>query len=91
MQKVDFRVKWLKWLYNSCLKLFLGKLRSRWDDAYEVLEAFDNGPVLILDLKTSKSFEVNVHILKPSIGKEEPPPIHDQEMQLLKTSATRYS
>ena len=37
------------WLYNSHLILFLRNLRSRWDGAYEVLKAFDNGSVLILD------------------------------------------
>ena len=37
------------WLYYSHLKLFPRKLRSRWDGAYEVLKAFDNGSVLILD------------------------------------------
>ena len=35
------------WLYNSRLKLFPRKLRSRWDGPYEVLEAFDNRSILI--------------------------------------------
>ena len=58
------------WLYNSRLKLFLGKLGSRWDDPYEVLEAVDNGSVLILDPKIKNSFKVDGHRLKPYIGKE---------------------
>ena len=58
------------WLYNSRLKIFPGKLHSRWDGLYEVLEAFDNGSVLILDPKTKNSFKVNGHRLKPYIREE---------------------
>ena len=49
---------------------------------------FDNGSVLILDPKTKNSFKVNGHRLKPYIGEEGPPPIRDQELQLLETSAS---
>ena len=76
------------WLYNSRLKLFPRKLRSKWDGPYEVLEVFDNGSVLILDPKTKNSFEVNGHILKPYIGEEGPPPLPNEELQLLEISAT---
>ena len=79
------------WLYNSHLKPFPGKLRSRWDGPYEVLEAFDNRSVLLLDLMTKNSFKVNGHRLKPYIGEEEPPPTHRQELQLLEISATNKS
>ena len=65
------------------------KLRSRWDGPYEVLEKFDNRSVLILDPKTNNSFKVNGHRLKPYIGEEGPPPLHDQELQRLETSATK--
>ena len=54
-----------------------------------VLEAFKNGSVLILDPKTKNSFKVNGHRLKPYIGDEGPPPLHDQELQLLETLATK--
>ena len=37
-----FHVHEKVWLYNSHLKLFPRKLRSRWDAPYEVLEVFDN-------------------------------------------------
>ena len=53
------------WLYNSHLKLFPGKLHSRLDVPYEVLEAFNSGSVLILDPKTKNSFKINGHRLKP--------------------------
>ena len=76
------------WLYNSRLKLFPGKLRSRWDGPYEILEVYDNGSVLILDPKTQNSFKVNGHRLKPYIGEEGPPPPHREELQFLEISAT---
>ena len=76
------------WLYNYCLKLFLGKLRTRWDGPYEVPETFDKGSVLILDPKTKTSFKVNGHRLKPYIGEEELPPTHSEELQLPDISAT---
>ena len=49
INRKTFHVHDKVWLYNSPLKLFREKLRSRWDGPYEVLEAFDNGSVLILD------------------------------------------
>ena len=76
------------WLYNSHLKLFPGKLRSRWDGPYKVLEAFNNGSVLILDPKTKNSFKVNGNRLKPYIGEGGPPPTHSEELKFLEISAT---
>ena len=48
----------------------------------------NNGSVLILDPKTKNSFKVNGFRLKPYIGKEGPPPIYNEELQLLEISAT---
>lgn len=39
------------WSYNSKLKIFLGKLRSRWDDPYTILNLYDYGVVLIVEPK----------------------------------------
>ena len=88
INRKNFHVHDKVWLYNSCLKLFLGKLRSRWDGPYEILEVYDNGSVLILDPKTNNSFKVNGHRLKPYIGEEGPPPPHSEELQSLEISAT---
>ena len=88
INRKTFHVHDKVWLYNSHLKLFPRKLRSKWDGPYEVLEAFDNGSVLILDPKTKNSFKVNGHRLKPYIGEEGPPPTHSEELQLLETSVT---
>ena len=54
-------------LFNSRLKLFPGKLRSRWSGPFEVLKVNKNsGPVT---LKSGESeFTVNGHRLKPYLG-----------------------
>ena len=65
IRRRTFDVNEKVWLYNSRLKLFLGKLRSRWDDPYVVVELFDNGSVLTFDPKSGKKFKVNGHRLKP--------------------------
>ena len=88
INRKNFYVHEKVWLYNSCLKLFPGKLRSRWDGPYEVLEMIDNGSVLILDPKTKNPFKVNGHRLKLYIGEEGPPPPHSEELQPLEISAT---
>ena len=88
INRKSFHVHDKLWLYNSRLKLFSGKLRSRWDGLYEILEVYDSGSVLILDPKTQNSFKVNGHRLKPYIGEEGPPPPHSEELQSLEISAT---
>ena len=54
INRKTFHVHDKVWLYNSCLKLFPGKFRSRWDGPYEILEVYNNGSVLILDPNTKK-------------------------------------
>ena len=52
--------------------LFLGKLPSRWDGPYVVIESFDNGSILISDPKSVKQFKVNGHCLMPYLIAEPP-------------------
>ncbi|XP_027172347.1 uncharacterized protein LOC113772006 [Coffea eugenioides] len=52
-------------LYHSKLKLFPGKLRSRWIGPFVVTNVFDYGAVEIQSLRTEKKFVVNGHRLKP--------------------------
>ena len=52
------------WLFNSRLKLFPGKLRSRWDGPFLVKKIYENGSILIQD-KQGKEFTVNGQRLKP--------------------------
>lgn len=52
-------------LYHSRLKLFPGKLRSRWIGPFVIINTFSHGAVVIRSLKTGKEFKVNGHQLKP--------------------------
>ena len=78
INRKSFHVHDKLWLYNSRLRLFPGKLRSRWDGPYEIL--VDNGSVMILDPKTQNFFKVNGDRLKPYIGEKGPPPPHSEEL-----------
>ncbi|KAL3522803.1 hypothetical protein ACH5RR_015637 [Cinchona calisaya] len=53
-------------LYNSRLKLFLGKLKSWWSDPFEVVQTFPHGAVEIKGKEGT--FKVNGHLLKPYLG-----------------------
>ncbi|KAJ9542483.1 hypothetical protein OSB04_028989 [Centaurea solstitialis] len=52
-------------LFHSRLKLFPGKLRSRWVGPFVVIKIYAHGAVDIESPKTGKSFKVNGHRLKP--------------------------
>ena len=72
IRRRSFQVNDKVWLYNSHLKLFPRKLRSRWDGSYVVLELFDGGSVHISDAKTGRQFKVNGHRLKLYLTSEPP-------------------
>ncbi|XP_021759471.1 uncharacterized protein LOC110724357 [Chenopodium quinoa] len=52
-------------LFNTCLKLFPGKLQTRWLGPFVVTNVFPHGAVEIKDYNTNKTFKVNGHRLKP--------------------------
>ncbi|XP_021996832.1 uncharacterized protein LOC110893976 [Helianthus annuus] len=52
------------WLYNSRLKLFVGKLKSKWMGPYVIRRVGRFGDVDIQDVKTNKQQTVNGHRLK---------------------------
>ncbi|CAN6566338.1 unnamed protein product [Malus baccata var. baccata] len=52
-------------LFNSHLRLFPGKLRSRWIGPFIVTNVFPHGAVQIQSLRTQQEFKVNGHRLKP--------------------------
>ncbi|CAN6581006.1 unnamed protein product [Malus baccata var. baccata] len=54
-----------KVLLNSHLRLFLGKLRSRWVDPFVITNIFPHGAVEIQSAKSGNVFKVNGHRLKP--------------------------
>ncbi|XP_062008347.1 uncharacterized protein LOC133725208 [Rosa rugosa] len=51
-------------LFHSRLKLFPGKLRSRWVGPFVITNVFSHGAVEIRSEKTNKIFKVNGHRLK---------------------------
>ena len=57
-------------LYNSCLKLFPGKLRSKWKGPYIVEEAYPSGAVKLKGKTPTLSWVVNGQRLKHYRAKE---------------------
>jgi hypothetical protein len=53
------------WLFNSKLRLFPGKLRSRWDGPFIVTLVSPHGAVKLWDPKDGSLFKVNDQRLKP--------------------------
>ncbi|XP_021734962.1 uncharacterized protein LOC110701656 [Chenopodium quinoa] len=62
--KKEFNVCDKVLLYNYRMKLFPGKLKSRWNGPFVVQEVFPNGAVEISPLDFSRTFKVNGHRLK---------------------------
>ncbi|XP_070025501.1 uncharacterized protein [Nicotiana sylvestris] len=58
-------------LYNSRLRLFPGKLKSRWSGPFRVVEVFPSGAVEIATKNDSRTFRVNGQRLKPYVGMSE--------------------
>ena len=52
-------------LFNSRLRLFPGKLRSKWIGPFVVTNVFPHGAVQIQSLKTEQEFKVSGQRLKP--------------------------
>ncbi|XP_040367448.1 uncharacterized protein LOC121050676 [Rosa chinensis] len=52
-------------LFESRLRLFPGKLRSRWIGPFVITNVFPHGVVGIKSIRTEKVFKVNGHRLKP--------------------------
>ncbi|CAN6687794.1 unnamed protein product [Malus baccata var. baccata] len=51
-------------LFNSCLRLFPGKLRSKWIGPFVVTNVFPHGAVQVKSLRNGDEFKVNGHRLK---------------------------
>ena len=66
----DFKEGDLVLLYNSRLKLFPGKLKSRWSGPFEVKRIFPHGAVMIWSEKWGE-FKVNGHRLKAYYGEHD--------------------
>ena len=70
IEKHDFLVEDLVLLFNSRLRLFASKLKSKWTGPYTVTQLFPHGAV---ELKTKEGvrFKVNREQIKPYFGHAE--------------------
>nr|GFA65522.1 reverse transcriptase domain-containing protein [Tanacetum cinerariifolium] len=59
-------------LFNSRLKIFLGKLKSRWSGPFRILEVYPYGTAKLVHSDGS-NFKVNCHRLKHYHGGDTPP------------------
>ncbi|XP_043809742.1 uncharacterized protein LOC122723062 [Manihot esculenta] len=65
ISRKNFQVRQKVLLFHSRLKIFPGKLRTRWIGLFVVIKTFNHGALQIQSLETSKTFKVNGHRLKP--------------------------
>ena len=64
LSKKDIHEGELVLLFNSRLKLFPEKLRSKWSGPFKVIKVYPHGAVDLANAK-GKIFKVNRHRLKP--------------------------
>jgi hypothetical protein len=79
-------------IYNSRLKLFLGKLKSKWSGPCVVTKVFPLGALEIHNLESNQSFKVNGHRVRPyieinSTPTEEDLAPHDLALQFVQYTA----
>ena len=55
-------------LFNSRLRLFPGKLRSRWTGPFIITNILPYGTIELKDRKTNNEFKVNGHRVKPYLS-----------------------
>ncbi|XP_022019226.1 uncharacterized protein LOC110919262 [Helianthus annuus] len=65
LRKRSFEVGQKVWLYNSRLKFFAGKLKSKWMGPYVITRVGQFGDIEIEDVHTQTKQVVNGHWLKP--------------------------
>lgn len=65
--KKSFSVGQKVWLFNARLKLFPGKLRSKWTGPYVVTQVSPHGAIEIKNMVGGEPFKVNGHRLKPYV------------------------
>ncbi|KAK8975481.1 hypothetical protein V6N11_069911 [Hibiscus sabdariffa] len=59
-------------LFNSRLKLFPGKLKSRWSGPFEITQVAPHGAITLKSLNDGQEFKVNRQRLKPYLGEATP-------------------
>ncbi|XP_015955486.1 uncharacterized protein LOC107479900 [Arachis duranensis] len=55
-------------LYNSRLRFFPGKLKSRWSGPFTIIKVYPYGQVELMEDKTQRTFTANGHRLKHYLG-----------------------
>jgi hypothetical protein len=71
IRKKEFIVGQKVWLYNSRIKLFPGKLKSKWLGPFIITKVGGLGNIGIQDLKDGTKQTVNGHRLKPFLETED--------------------
>ena len=66
--KKEFQLGQMVLLFNSRLKLFPGKLKSRWTGPYRINKILSKGAVELVSLQSGKTFLVNGQRLKPYLA-----------------------
>ncbi|CAN6679374.1 unnamed protein product [Malus baccata var. baccata] len=72
-------------LFDSRLRLFPGKLRSKWIGPFIVTNVFPHGAVQVQSLKTGHEIKVNGHRLKPYYDLFEEHVVEDQSLHAVGT------
>ena len=73
-------------LFNSRLRLFTGKLRSKWVGPFVITNVFPYGAVQVQSLKIWQEFKVNGHQLKPYYENFEEHVVDDVPLHAVGTS-----
>ena len=64
LQHREFNLGQLVLLHNTRLRLFPGKLKSRWSGPFKLLKVYPHGAVDLVDEQTRHKFKVNGHRVK---------------------------
>ncbi|XP_019420643.1 PREDICTED: uncharacterized protein LOC109330821 [Lupinus angustifolius] len=68
LRQKDFRVGQNVMLFNSQMKLFLGKLRTKWSRPFLIKEVISHGAIELQDPTSQRSCVVNGQMVKPYLG-----------------------
>ncbi|XP_019430783.1 PREDICTED: uncharacterized protein LOC109338099 [Lupinus angustifolius] len=70
IRQKDFRVGQSVLLFNSRMKLFPSKLRSKWSGPFLIKEVKSHGAIKLQDSASQRSWVVNGQRVKPYLGSD---------------------
>ncbi|XP_076959058.1 uncharacterized protein LOC143635026 [Bidens hawaiensis] len=76
----NFEVVQKVWLYNTRMKLFLGKLKSKWTGSFSVVRVGNHGQYEIEEFDYHVRQVVNGYILNPYLEMKD---IHEMDKELV--------